>query len=238
MRKGLESGCLGMLIVFLLVACSQKEDEALMYGAKNGDVRIVEMSLAHGGAVNVRDEEGWTPLLHAASQGHACVVEFLLQKGAGVDLSSQNRVTPLMAASLDGHVVVVEALLRAGANVQAMDLHGATPLMRAASRGHVATIKVLLAKGACIDTQNQKGETALMVAVKEDYLQAMEKSMAAPHLIQAARDDLLESVRILLAVGADFRIQDQSGKTMLIYARELGNPEIMRLMRQAIQDKP
>ena len=59
---------------------------------------VVELLLAHGARVNLKTDDGWTPLHYAAQQGYYDIVELLLAKGADVNAKTNNGWTPLGAA--------------------------------------------------------------------------------------------------------------------------------------------
>jgi ankyrin repeat protein len=90
----------------------------LHYAAAKGDVSTVELLLAKGMNVDVRDGSGATPLHVAASRGHIPIVRRLLQSGA--NLSAQDSVgdSPLACAQqLHSSNRVLLDLLRSGVDI-------------------------------------------------------------------------------------------------------------------------
>jgi hypothetical protein len=60
---------------------------------------VMELLLADGAAVNVKDNRGWTPLHYAAFWGHDDLVELLLFYGADPDAIDNDGATPFYYAS-------------------------------------------------------------------------------------------------------------------------------------------
>jgi hypothetical protein len=88
---------------FLSLGCSQllhgalmRDFEQLVEAAKRGALDEVALILrSHPQLVNVKDDEGATPLHYAALGGHRAVVEFLVQHGADINATdAQFGATP------------------------------------------------------------------------------------------------------------------------------------------------
>ncbi len=79
---------------------------------------VVTTMIACGVDVNLKTQEGWTPLHTAAYFGPAAMIDLLVAKGAQVNARGDyDGWTPLhMAASADEDAAVVQALLKAGAD--------------------------------------------------------------------------------------------------------------------------
>ena len=93
---------------------------------------IVKMNLLldRGAAVDLKDNNGRTPLFYAISWNHSIVkMNLLLDRGATVDLKDNNGRTPLFyAIFLGDSIVKMNLLLDRGAAVDSKDNDGRTPL--------------------------------------------------------------------------------------------------------------
>lgn len=79
---------------------------------------VVTAMIVCGADVNLKTQEGWTPLHTAAYYGPAAMIDLLVSKGAQINArGNYDGWTPLhMAASADKDAAVVQALLKAGAD--------------------------------------------------------------------------------------------------------------------------
>jgi ankyrin repeat protein len=113
--------------------------------AKKNRVEIAGMLLDHGGAIELRDNFGNTPLMTAAKEGRVDLVRLLLDRGANPNAKNRSNETVLhLAAESEDHAAeVVEILLKAGADARALDWGGETPYQVALSHGNVAAADVL-----------------------------------------------------------------------------------------------
>ena len=78
--------------------------------------------------MNVRDNDGWTPLMWASMYNHDPeVIKTLLAAGADMNARNSYGWTPLMYASMYNHdPEVITTLLAAGADAKAKDNRGYT----------------------------------------------------------------------------------------------------------------
>ena len=106
----------------------------------------------------------------------------------------------------------VQALLDKGARIDTV-LRGAGALHFAAKAGFTGVMEVLLDNGAPVDGRSEKGETPLFYALK-----------AGP------RADMVKSVALLLARGADPAREDRLGKSPLGIARRMKRPDKERIV--------
>jgi len=79
--------------------------------------------------VQIKDNDGWTPLMCASSNGHTECAKLLLDSGADVNIKSNDGWTPLMWASSKGRTECVKLLLECGADTTIVDKDGKTASM-------------------------------------------------------------------------------------------------------------
>lgn len=118
---------------------------------------------------NIKDEDGFTPLMHAvlAEDADPAVVSVLIGRGADVNAAESHQgYTALHFAARDQNAVLVRALLDAGAEPDPVDVFGDTPLWRSVmtSAGDLTTTTLLLAAGADPNMRNRNGVSPLDLA--------------------------------------------------------------------------
>ena len=82
--------------------------------AQGGDIEAVKEFLASGTDVNVKDEDGDTPLLEASGGGHKEVVELLIAAGADVNAKNEVGRRPLDGAIARSHPETADLLRKHG----------------------------------------------------------------------------------------------------------------------------
>ncbi len=150
-----------------------------------GCVEVAELLLNYGADPNIRDKDGYTPLLNLAGDSRESVdlVAVLLDHGADPNVVDYHGRTPLFHVAERFHIDLfylllsrgakatlretaprgdaeeVERLLRQGADLNTGDKEGNTPLHRAAANCRYALAQLLVQHGADVNTRNSQGKT-------------------------------------------------------------------------------
>ena len=99
---------------------SQQELIALFFAAaKTGNDEVINEFLKHGFPVDVRNVDGYTPLMMAAYYGHQSVVSSLLKNGADRCLRDKKGNTALMGAMFKLEWGIVKQLRNVDCDVNA-----------------------------------------------------------------------------------------------------------------------
>ncbi len=211
----------------------------------------------NGAEVNCAEKDGITPLMVAASaRGNVGTVRYLIEKGADVHvLDSLHRdalmrgadpeiLQVLLAHGADPHLADaagfsalhnpfvfrdyerVRLLLAAGADPNQLNtfsgvvrkgpiamVHQST-LMVAAPHSDGATISALLNAGARVNEIDNRKMSPLMLSIATDH--------ANPAVVQQ-----------LIDAGADVNAKDQTGESVVTWARKFRNPEILSALARA-----
>lgn len=166
------------------------DGSSLLHGpAFLGHADIVKLLIDNDIQLNVRDEDGWTPLDSASgpwSPQLTGIVDWLsdyterefdvgeiqsarpqvaaMLRKSGAKMSAQLGKAPagsLAEASKAGDNKAIEDFLEAGGSPNKPDKDGTSPLSWAAMAGHEEAVALLLDKGANVDQTNGDGSTSL-----------------------------------------------------------------------------
>jgi ankyrin repeat protein len=180
----------------------------------------IKILIAAGANVTAPSRGGETPLMRAAQSYEA--TKMLLDAGAKPSINARDKdgenalifATRSSGWTLDS----VALLISAGANVNDANNQGQTPLMFAAMTNPLPTVKYLLGSGAkaSINARDKWGQTALINA------------LVAPH--GGARWIDLETIKALIAAGADVNIKDNRGRSPLAIVQASRDQEAIKLL--------
>lgn len=170
--------------------------------------------------VNVKNDDGFTPLHFSAINGNIAATQALIS--AGADLNAQasekkRRWTPIHYAAKFGHVEIVEALINGGLNKEIRTGFGLSPLVVAAEFGQLKVVEFMLEIGADKNVQTIEDNhkmTALHYAVIGDFTDVViallnakadkekETTFGLTALEFAAKNNFSEIVVLLMSYGA------------------------------------
>jgi len=126
------------------IAVVQKQ--TLFEAVAKGDVAAVTNYLAHGGNVDLTDDEGKTALMRVSN---ADVARKLLEANANVDATDTHGMTPLMCAATNGNTDVVRLLIARRARLDDQDSeYHRTALQYAFDNDHADIVSILHDAGA------------------------------------------------------------------------------------------
>jgi ankyrin repeat protein len=114
---------------------------ALMRAAKNGDFRAMEILVAHGADVSIRQKSGGTALMFACGFGRG-------QGAFQEDVGTESDLFKAAKVAVDH-----------GAAVNAANEQGGTPAHFAAQSGLNSVIRLLAQHGAVLDAKDKQGRT-------------------------------------------------------------------------------
>jgi uncharacterized protein len=231
----------------------------LMYAAREGSWEAARVLVDAGAGLNLTDPDGTTALIIAIINGHFDTAAMLTEKGADPNITDTAGMGALYAAvdiNTLGEVFgrperpskdkltaldLMKVLLAHGADPNAtlktptlQRAHtpgdgslnvGATAMMRAAKNGDAPTIRLLLEHGANPNAVQKNGTTALMLAA------GLGRGTGAFTKDYATEAELLESVRVLVAAGADVNAVDDKGETPLHFGAQASD-DIVRFLAE------
>lgn len=141
----------------------------LHYAAYCNDPDGVRAHLLLGVPIDVRDNNGWTPLHWSIDMAQAYgeaeqVVSLLLEAGASANAVDNSDFSVLMMACGRNNEVIFEKLIEGGADFAARSATGVTPLHEAAGCNFLEAIRCLLKLGADPLQSDNSGRTPEQIA--------------------------------------------------------------------------
>lgn len=187
--------------------------------AQEGDLEGVKALLDENpGLVNVKDEDGRTPLHWACRGVHLGVVKLLVDRGADCNVRDANEIVPLHSLAVRNSTEAIELLLSKGALIDAKEYGGHTALQYAAMNDATDTAALLIERGADIESRNDYQRTPLLLCARE---------RGGP-----------ETTRVLIEAGADVNVKDRFQSTSLELAAWRGKEEVVDILMDAGADIP
>lgn len=216
-----------------------------LHGAVLSEEPIVAAMLLDAAApLNALNRDGVSPLAAACRAANWPLAKFLLERNAKP--APPNGEPALVAASgiADDDPQGVKLLLKHRAAVNAVDAGHRSALMAAAAEGHEQIARALRAAGADVAPADRRGRTALMEAARAGAV-GIVKLLAEAQPDARARDSLgrdaltlacqsphahAETVRALLALGAEAKTPGSDGRSALDHAAAAGRWDLVALL--------
>ena len=194
---------------------------ALHHAVDDNDFISVKKNLSEGlFQVNVRNDEGRTPLLIAVEEGYADIAEALLDAGADANVEDRKHMTPLIvAANRKGGYSLCRILLDAGADVNYSGW-SMPPLEIVLWNRSSSRVKLFIDRGAEITVRALDNMVAMadpdVSALFRDKLEAEGAWTPELSAFTAVGEDDVESLRKLADEGLKLD-EMRSGKTTLAH---------------------
>jgi hypothetical protein len=180
-------------IVTILLAGSN--DMKLITAAWDGDINKVKKLLAQGASV--------LALVAAADRNYVDIGELLIQAGADVNTKDNTLQSAYILVTAEPYLEFLQLTLENGADVFSTDSWGGNGIIRASERGYFVIVEELLKAGADVNHMNNIGWTGLIEAI-------WFSNNDSAHV---------QTVRVLIAGGADVCQRSGSGRTPLEYTQ-------------------
>ena len=189
----------------------------LHLAAIRDDLPMLKMLIAQGADLEARDSAGRTPLHVAAYASRYDIVRELIESGANANAFENQAYDIVTIAAVADDLQMLDLALDLGVSARNITSpYDGTALIAAAHLGHYTVVKRLIRAGAPLDHVNNLGWTALIEAV----------------ILGNGGHQHVETVRELVAAGADKTLVDRQGLTPLEHARANGYRQIVAVLEE------
>jgi ankyrin repeat protein len=194
-------------------------------------VAAAQTLIANGVNINTHALNGMTPLHDSIRMGITRIEILLINSGADLEVRDNEGNTPFMEAIIAGYRGSAERLASAGADTGARNSRGDTPLHIAAAQDRSDLAALLLSLGGKIYAKNTMGKTPFQIALAgsprmvsimltRDRIGLSDDNGYSPLHIAIQSNAPVETVRIIINLGAQVSSVDANGKTPLRLALE------------------
>ena len=186
--------------------------------AHKGEVAAIRRLAAAGSDLNATDAHGRTALHVATFSRQRAAIQALAKAGADLGRLENERYDCVTIAAVAGDEDTLRLLLSLGASAKLVtSRYDGTALIAAAHLGHDGVVRQLIAAGAPLDHVNNLHWTAVIEAI----------------VLGDGGRRHQETLRALIAAGANLQLADRQGRTPLALARERGYPQMVRMLETA-----
>jgi ankyrin repeat protein len=216
-------------LLLLLLACSVHAQvppgpaETARYAglhaaAYRGDIAAIRTLVAQRADVNARDAHGRTPLHVATFFRRREAIRALVAAAADLHRLENDRYDCVTIAAVAGDEETLRVLLSLGASAKLVtSRYDGTALIAAAHLGHDGVVRQLIKAGAPLDHVNNLHWTAVIEAI----------------VLGDGGRRHQDTLRALIAAGANLGLADRQGNTPLMLARARGYAEMARMLEAA-----
>jgi ankyrin repeat protein len=227
---------------------SDADGNTPLHGAVlSGEPTVAAMLVDAGAPLDALNKQGESPLSIACRAANWPLVRFLLERGAKTAPADGEPALVAAAGIAEDDVTGVKLLLKQRTPVNAVDARQRSALMAAAGEGHIQIARALSAAGADVNLADQHGNTALMEAARAGAVEVIDllaDAQADAHARDRHGRDALtlacqsphaqvETVRALLALGADPKAPGGDGRSALDHAAASGRWDLVALLDPA-----
>jgi len=192
-----------IVLFFVIFAGADSLHEAIQQGNL---VKIKSLIDEDPALLELKTEDGRTPLHVAVMGGHKELVEYLIEEGANIDAQDKDGRTPLLNAIMFKKSDLARTLIKKGADVKIKCKEGANAIVYTVFFGPEDLIEPILDSGQDVNEIYQGGATLMQ---------------------GAAAISQTNVLNILLERGADVNAKSDRGETPLCFGVREGRTEIV-----------
>ena len=185
----------------------------LMWAAAKGRIDNAKLLLAKGANVNSETKDGFTPLFFALKSGNPELPQLILDAGGNPDHVGPQGTTVTQIAIFQGDYAFAMKMIERGVDLTAEDVNGNTLLLAALSVNQPELVQLLLEKGS--DPNRWSGTGKIKWGYEPNFKNTAYDKPTKPPLIVAAEKGAADVIELLVAAGADPKVEMPDGTTII-----------------------
>ncbi|NBW56874.1 ankyrin repeat domain-containing protein [bacterium] len=207
-------------------------------------VHLIDCLIKSAAALDMQSNAQRTPLHNAVLRGRLDIAKVLIQYGAKIDHCDDNDHAPIHYAIIANHYELAAFFLENIPNIYFVNRKHQNLLHFAALSNNVAIANLLLKKApALLNLSDLYGKTPLHVTIAYEHLSffnflvieqgcniEISSNDGNTPLLEAARFDQIEMIKILLTKGADIHKKNILGESIAHMAAYDSNKELFELI--------
>lgn len=124
---------------------------------------LAELMISKGAEVDIRNDNGWTPLIWASIKGRDRAVKFLLKHGASIDVCNNDGWNAITGAYFKQRLKIVSLLQEKGAVFSTK--YSEAALLSAYKNHHIDLANELIDSGVSPNVEDTEGNSLLALAI-------------------------------------------------------------------------
>eukprot|EP01124_Arcella_intermedia_P030934 TRINITY_DN6876_c0_g1_i1.p1 TRINITY_DN6876_c0_g1~~TRINITY_DN6876_c0_g1_i1.p1 ORF type:complete len:1561 (-),score=403.22 TRINITY_DN6876_c0_g1_i1:65-4528(-) len=194
------------------------------------NIKEMKFLLSLNANLEVKDENGYTPLCSACTSTFVQKVKILLDEKANINIHTKDG-TPLMIAAAHNNTELVQLFLNMGASVNDI-CSSETVLHKLAKIGHEKMVEHLVSLNADLSIKNKEGNTPFMVAVKNGKEKLVPHLFNDPNEIKPALEEAtrINNIPVVMQMISSNANLNQYGGNILIIACQMGHTKMVEML--------
>jgi uncharacterized protein len=198
---------------------------------------LASQMLECGAEINIRNEQGWTPLIWASIKGRTDIVQFLLAHGADVHICCNDGWNALTGAHFKNRTDIAALLKEKGATFPSKYAEAA--LLSSFEAGYLDVSEDLVKQGTNVDIADGEGNSLLMKAIirgDDSFVKLLiehgldvnaKDSNGVTALMLLAKTSKVELLELVISAGASVNQKTKKGRTALWFATATNNQPVV-----------
>lgn len=208
----------------------EASEKGLFQAAADGNISVLNLFMQVNTYVNIKDEDGKTPVYYASEAGQIKAVQYLLLCGADINARTYTMKSPLMAAIEAHSFETAKLLIDSNASLKVADDEGYTPMHYAVINNQLQIMKYMSSMYCDIDEPDNQNNKPLFYTIGKttEFIRTLinagadkngKNSDGKTALHEAVIKNNFAAVKCLVEMGVNINLTDNNNNTPIFYAK-------------------